>query len=84
MFSLYHKSTQKDNLPLALPIQRTDDLELKRKACIKFLRALFDENLTQKDHTNTIKNKISKNIGLILEVKNLLHHSQPMFHFYTL
>ena len=84
MFSLYHKSTQKYNLPRALPIQRTDDLELKRKARIKFLRALLDENLTQKDHINTIKNKISKNIGLKFGVKNLLPHSQPMFHFYTL
>ena len=80
MFSVYHKSTQKDNLPLALPIQRRDDLELKRKARIKFLRALLDENLTQKDHINTIKNKISKNIGLKFGVKNLLPHSQPMFH----
>ena len=57
-FSLYHKSPQKDNLSLALLILRTNGVVLKRKASITFLGVLLDENLTWKDHINTIENKI--------------------------
>ena len=46
IISLYHKSTQKCKLPLALPILRIDNVELKRKASIKFVGVLLDENLT--------------------------------------
>ena len=65
MFFLCHKSTQKDNLFLAFPILRIDRVELKRKAIIKFLVVLLDENLTLTYHINTKGNKISKSIGLI-------------------
>ena len=71
LFSLYYKSTQKENLPLALPILRVDDIELKRKATIKFLEVLLDENLTWKDRINNIKIKFSKNIWSIFKAKNL-------------
>ena len=69
-FFPYYKSTQKDNLPLPLP---GSSVELKEKASIKFLGVLLDENLTWKDHINTIENKISKKIGLIFRAKNVLN-----------
>ena len=72
-FSAYHKSTQKDNLPLAPPIPRIDGVELKRKANVKFSGVLLDENLTWKDRINTIENKFSKNIRLIFRAKNVLN-----------
>ena len=72
-FSAYHKSTQKDNLPLAPPIPRTDWVELKRKANIKFSGVLLDENLTWKEHINTRENKFSKSIRLIFRAKDVLN-----------
>ena len=50
-----------------------DGIELKIKANIKFLGVLIDKNLTWKDHISSIKNKISKNIGLIFRAKNVVN-----------
>ena len=63
LFSLYHKNTQADYLPLALPILRRHGIELKILASIKFLGVLLDENLTWKDQISTIENKVSKALG---------------------
>ena len=71
VLSLYYKSTQKDNLLLTPPIPRIDSVELK------FLAALFDENLTWKDHINNIENKVSKNIRLIFRAKHLFKKKKP-------
>ena len=54
---------KKDNMHLAYPILRIDAVDLKRKATINFLESPFDENLTWKDHINTIENQISKMLG---------------------
>ena len=61
------------NLPLAAPMPRIDGVELKRKANIKFSGVLLDENLTWKDHINTIENKFSKSIRLIFRAKDVLN-----------
>lgn len=63
MLSPYHKSTQKDNLPLAPPITRIDNVELIRKAYRKFLGVLFDENLTWKDLINIREKILKKTLG---------------------
>ena len=62
VFSLYHKHTQKDNLPMALQILRINGVELKRKATIKLLRVLLDEKLTWKALISTTENKIIKTL----------------------
>ena len=38
-----------------------------------FLGVLLDENLTWKRHIETIKNKISKNIGIMYKARNILN-----------
>ena len=73
LFLPCHWSTQKDNLALAFSILGIEGVGLKRKASIKFLGVLVDENLAWKDHINTLENKISKNFGLIFRAKNLLN-----------
>ena len=70
---LCHKSNQKNDLRLTLPILRIDGVELQRKASIKFVGLRLDENLTWKDHINTIENKISKKIWLIFRAKKVLN-----------
>ena len=72
VFSLCHKSTDKYDLSLVQPILRIVGIELTRKASIKFIGVILDENLIWKDHISTIESKISKNIGLIFRAKNLL------------
>ena len=48
-------------------------MTIKREKSIKFLGVLIDENITWKDHIQTIENKISKNIGILFKAKCLLN-----------
>ena len=45
-FTLFHKSWDKDNLPLKLPILKINTFEIKITTSIKFLGMMADENLT--------------------------------------
>ena len=69
--------------PLAFPMLRIESINVKGKASIKFVVILFDENLTWKDHINTMDNKISKNIGLISNIKCVRqNHITNYIHYY--
>ena len=68
-YTLFHKSTDKDNIPLKLPKLTMNEKEISRTNCIKFLGVLFDENLTWKSHINLIENKIAKNIGILYKAR---------------
>ena len=68
-FTLFHKSWDKDNLPLKLPILKINRFKIKRTTSIKFLGILVDENLTWNDHIHILENKFSKNIGLLYRAK---------------
>ena len=59
-FALFHKVSQRNNIPLVLPTLKTNNTFIKRVDHIKFLGTLFDQNLTWKNHKNLIGNKISK------------------------
>ena len=45
---------------------------IERERVTKFLGVLLDENLSWKPHINTIKNKISKNIGLLYKARYII------------
>ena len=60
-------------LPLVLPNLSINGFTVKRERSIKFLGVLLDENITWKDHIQTIENKISKNIGMLFKAKFLLN-----------
>ena len=68
-FTLFHKSWDKDNLPLKLPILKLNNFEIKRTTSIKFFVIMVDENLTWNDHIHIPENKLSKNIGLLYSAK---------------
>ena len=68
-FTLFHKSWDKDNSPLKLPILKVNNFEIKRTTSIKFLGIMVDENLTWNDHIHILENKFSKNIGLLYRAK---------------
>ena len=71
-FSLFHKASRKDDIPLKLPILKINNHQIERVESIKFLGVLLDENLCWKDHIKYIENKIAKSIGLLYRAKPYL------------
>ena len=81
--NLHYKVRQRGNIPLALPTLKINNTLIKRVDHIKFLRVLFDENLTWKNHINLIENKMSKSLGILYRAKFLLNqkHRKNVFFF---
>ena len=71
-YSLFHKPSKKDNIPLILPKLSICKNEIKRSESIKFLGVFLDENLTWKDHIRYTEDKIAKDIGLLFRSKPCL------------
>ena len=64
-YAFFHKTREKDNIPLKLPSLFINDGEIKRITLIKYLGVLIDEHLTLKELIAVIENKFSKNLGLL-------------------
>ena len=62
-FSIFHKASKRDDLPLVLPKLFVNNQVIKRQSSIKFLGILLDENVSWKEHMKLTENKIAKNIG---------------------
>ena len=73
IFTLFHRIQDRDNLPLCLPILKTNDYDIKRSSPIKFIRVLVDEHLSWTDHINILEKKLYKNLGLLYKSKNFLN-----------
>ena len=56
-------------MPLRLPKLEINGINIEREKVTKFLGVLLDENLSWKEHINSIKTKISKNIGLLYKAR---------------
>ena len=74
-YTLFHKNSIKDDLPLKLPDLKIANNEIERKKAIKFLGVMLDENVNWQEHIRTVENKIAKNIGLLYRAKYLLSES---------
>ena len=72
-FILFHKLQDRDNLPLQLPVLKTNNYKIERSSSIKFLGVMVDEHLNWKDHINIIENKLPKNLGLLHKAKQFLN-----------
>ena len=68
-FSIFHKASKRDDLPLVLPKLFINNQPINRKSSIKFLGIPLDENLLWKKHLKLTENKTGKNIGLIYKAK---------------
>ena len=64
-YSLFHKLSKTDNLPLLLPKFLINNKKVERVGSIKFLGVLLDEYLSWKEHIRDTKNKVSKSVGLL-------------------
>ena len=86
-YSLFHKSSTKDDLPLKLPNLKIVNNVLKKQTSVKFLGVMLDGNISWKGHIKTVK-KLSKNIGLLGKSKQLLDNESlksiyfPYIHSY--
>lgn len=74
-YILFTKSSNSDRLPLKLPDVFVDETRLNRAYSIKFLGVLLDEHISWKDHINILKNKISKNIGIMHKTRYILNNA---------
>ena len=63
-YSLFHKPSRVDDLPLQLPKLSINNQEIKRTSYTKFLGVILDENLSWKEHLKYPENKTAKSIGL--------------------
>ena len=72
-YVLFHKSRQKNKIPLNLPSLKIDQTEIKREQSLKFLGVLVDENLNWKNHIDLLLSKISKSIGVLYKASKLLN-----------
>ena len=70
-FILFHKPRDNGNLPLQLLNLKINNYKIKRPSSIKFFSVLVDENLTWVDHITILESKLSKNLGLLYNAKNL-------------
>ena len=72
-FSIFHKASRRDDLPLVIPKLFINNQVIKRQSSIKFLGILLDENLSWKEHLILTENKIAKNVGVIYKAKPYLN-----------
>ena len=82
-YSLFHKPSKTDDLPLLLPKVLINDKEVERVGSIKFLGVLLDEHLSWKEHIRYTENKIAKNIGLLYRAKPFLGKHSLLTLYYS-
>ena len=71
-FTLFHKNSSKDDIPVKLPALMVGNNNIERASSIKFLGVMLDEHISWIDHVRTVENKIAKNIGLLYRVSQFL------------
>ena len=54
-YTLFHKSSAKDTLPLKMPELKIGNNIIKRKSSVRFLGVMLGENISWKDHIKTIE-----------------------------
>ena len=68
-YTLFHKNSTKDKLPLKIPEFKIGNSIIKRKSSVKFQEVMLDENISWKDDIKTIGKKLAKNIDLLYRAK---------------
>ena len=61
---------------------KLDGVSLNRASSTKFLGVIIDENLTWKNHIDAISKKnISRNIGVLIKLKNISYLKTHCIHY---
>ena len=62
-FTLFHKNSSKDDMPVKLPASMIGSNNIERTSSIKFWGVMLDEHISWLDHVRTFENQMVKNIG---------------------
>ena len=71
-YTIFHKKSSKDDLPLKLLALKIADNKIERKTAIKFLGVMLNKNISWEENIPTVETKLAKNIGLMYRAKPLL------------
>ena len=82
-YSLFHKPSKRDDLPLLLPKLLIKKRKVERVESVKFLGVLLDENVSWKNHIKYIENKVAKNIGLLYRAKLFSENNSLLTLYYS-
>ena len=82
-YSFFHKTSEKDDIPLKLPRLQINNYNIERILSIKFLGVLLDENLSWKDHIKYAENKIFKNTGILYKARDYLSKESLLSLYYA-
>ena len=70
--TFFHKSYEKENIPLKSPMLAISRKVIKRTISMEFLGILLDEDFSEKNHILIVENKVSKNSGAFYKTKNIV------------
>ena len=72
-FMIFHYHQRK--ISSFIPELKIHDLHIERVSKFNFLGLMLDENMTWKEHTHKIANKISRSLGIMNKLKRVLPQS---------
>ena len=70
-WSLFYPLSKRQFLPQTLPNLLIEDIHIKREHVTKFLGVFIDENLSWKQHIETLSSNISKSIGIFYKSRDV-------------
>ena len=71
-WSLFHPLSKRQFLPQTLPNLLIEYIHIKREHITKFFDVFIDENLSWKQHIEILSSKISKSIGILYKLRDVL------------
>ena len=82
-FTLFHKASQSENIPLKLPTLIINNTVLKQTDSLKFLGVLIDETLSWKTHIKILESKLAFTIGLLYRTRTFLNLKSRLLLYYS-
>ena len=79
---LFHPLSKRQLLQQTLPNLFIENIHIKKEHVTKFLSVFIDESLSWKQHIDIISSKISKSIGILYKLRDVLRKQclkQPCF-----
>ncbi|XP_065651287.1 uncharacterized protein LOC136079476 [Hydra vulgaris] len=83
-WTLFNPKSKKHLLPNDMPQIYIDNIQIKQSKVILFLGVFIDENLTWKNHIETLRNKVSKNIGVLHKARSFVNRHALIQLYYSL
>ena len=78
---LFHPLSNRQLLLQTLPNLLIENIDIKREHITKFLGAFIDEDLSWKQHIDTVSSKISKSIDILYKQRDVLskHYLKQLY-----